>query len=103
TQEQLLNDILLQHAGTLAPYLETTAPGICTVQFTTPRNLQTKVGNVIEQLAAAEIVAQAGIADAPDTSFLAAHLASPVLQINDVKDFLSPLPIEALIAAVSDR
>jgi nucleotidyltransferase/DNA polymerase involved in DNA repair len=95
-QEKLLNEIVLQQASTLAPYIEATGPGVCTVQFTDPRNLAAKVSGVIERLANSEIVAQAGIADAPDTSFLAAHLAKPVLQIDDAKKFLAPLPLEAL-------
>jgi nucleotidyltransferase/DNA polymerase involved in DNA repair len=98
-QEKLLDEIVLQHASTLAPYLEATGPGICTVQFTDDRNLTTKVLRVIERLANSEIVAQAGIADAPDISFLAAHLAKPVLQIEDAKKFLTPLPLKTLAIA----
>ncbi len=52
---------------------------------------------VIEQLADAEIVAQAGIAPTPDASFLAAHLAKPVLQIDDASEFLATLPLETLM------
>jgi nucleotidyltransferase/DNA polymerase involved in DNA repair len=100
TQEKLLDDIMLQHAYTLTPYLEATGPGVCTVQFTDPRNLEAKVFQVIERLADSAIVAQAGIAGTPDTSFLAAHLAKPVLQINDAKEFLSPLPIKTLQLAM---
>ncbi len=96
TQEKLLGEILLQHAFMLAPYVEATAPGICTVEFTDNRNLTDKVSRVIERLAEAEVIARAGIANAPDTSFLAAHLANPVLQIDDAKKFLAPLPIETL-------
>ncbi len=96
TQEQLLGEILLQQAGTLAPYLEATAPGVCTVQFTDNRNLVPKVSRLISQLAESGITARAGIAGAPDTSFLAAHLANPVLQIDNAKQFLAPLPIETL-------
>ena len=58
-----------------------------------------KVRGVIEQLADSEIAAQAGIAPTPDTSFLAAHLASPVLQIDDSSEFLAALPIEVLAIA----
>ena len=95
-QEKLLQDILLHFAGTLSPYVEATAPGISTVEFTDPRNLETKVANVVQQLADSEIIAQAGIAPTPDTSFLAAHLAEPVLQIDDATEFLAALPIEVL-------
>lgn len=96
SQEKLLDEVVLQHAFTLAPYVEATGPGVCTVQFTDQRNLAEKVERVIESLADSEIFAQAGIADAPDTSFLAAHLAKPVLQIDNAKKFLAPLPIETL-------
>ena len=96
SQEKVVQDILLHFAGTLAPYVEATAGGIATVQFTDNKNLLRNVTRVIEQLADAEIVAQAGIAPTPDASFLAAHLAKPVLQIDDASRFLSGLPIEVL-------
>jgi hypothetical protein len=51
---------------------------------------------VIDQLAECEITAQAGLAQRPDTSFLAAHLARPVLRIENAKKFLAPLPIDIL-------
>jgi len=95
-QEKVVQEILLDLAGTLAPYLEATAPGIATVQFTETRNLEQKVTRVIERLAQAEIFAQAGIAPTPDASYLAAHLANPVLQVENVREFFAPLPIETL-------
>jgi protein ImuB len=96
SQEKLLQDILLHFAGTLSPYVEATAPGIATVQFTDTRNLMAKISYVIEQLTDSEIVAKAGIAPTPDASFLAAHLAGPVLQIDNASEFLAALPIEVL-------
>ena len=96
SQEKLVEEILLHFAGTLSPYVEATAPGISTVEFTNTRNLGVKVSDVVSQLADSEIVAQAGIAPTPDASFLAAHLARPVLQIDDAREFLSALPIEVL-------
>ena len=101
SQEKVVQDILLHLAGTLAPYVEATAAGMATVQFTDKKNLLRNVTRVIDQLADAEIVAQAGIAPTPDASFLAAHLAKPVLQITDASEFLSGLPIEVL-AIVSE-
>jgi nucleotidyltransferase/DNA polymerase involved in DNA repair len=95
-QEKILQDILLHFAGTLSPYVEATAPGISTIQFTDPRNVRTKVANVVAHLVHSEIVAQAGIAPTPDASFLAAHLARPVLQIKHTSEFLAALPIEVL-------
>ena len=95
-QEKLLQEILLHFAGTLAPYVEATGPGISTVQFTDTKAVAAKVTRVIAQLADSEIIAQAGIAPTPDASFLAAHLAKPVLQVDDSTEFLVPLPIEVL-------
>src|SRR5215203_3973059 len=39
TQEKSIQEILLHYAFTLSPFVEDTAPGVCTVQFTNCRNL----------------------------------------------------------------
>src|SRR5206468_7705241 len=96
TQEKSIREILLHHAFTLSPFVEDSAPGICTIQFRDCRNLSEKVCRVIEQLRECEVHAQAAIAPTPDASFLAAHMARPVLQIENAKEFLGPLPIETL-------
>ena len=119
-QEKSIQKILLHYAFTLSPFVEATAPGICTVQFMkwhrhpadnqlarhgesvppyggrTGSQSYQNVLRVIEQLTECEIRAQAGIAVTSDTSFLAAHLARPVLHIENAKEFLAPLPIETL-------
>ena len=96
SQENSIQEILLHHAFTLSSFVENTAPSICTIQFTDNRNLVPKLSRVIEQLAECDITAQAGIAPALDASLLIAHLAHPVLQIENPKEFLAPLPIETL-------
>src|SRR5438876_11454784 len=96
SQEKLIDEILLHYAFTLSPYVEATAPGVCTIQFSDNRDLTPKLSRVIEQLSQCEIIAQAGIALTPDLSFLVAQLARPVLQIENAKKFLAPLPIEAI-------
>jgi len=98
-QEKLIGEILLQHAFMLSPFVEASAPGVCTVQFTDNRDLTAKLSRIVAKLTKCEIHAQAGIASLPDTSFLAAHLARPVLQIDEAKEFLAPLPIETLALA----
>lgn len=95
-QEKQIEEMVLHFAFTLAPYVEATGPGLCTIQFTTRQHLARNVQRVIEVLRELEVSAQAGIAETPDTSLLAAYLAKPVLEINDTKHFLASLPIEAL-------
>ena len=96
-QEKIAGEILLHHAATLSPEIEATAPGVCTVHFTSTKNCVENIERVIAQLAALQLTAQAGIAATPDLSFLAACLARPALQIDDAKNFLAPLPIETLL------
>jgi len=98
-QENLIDQILLQHAFMLSPFVEATTPGVCTVQFTDTRQLIAKASRILGKLEKCEIRAHIGIAPLPDTSLLAAHLARPILQIDEPKRFLAPLPIEALAIA----
>ena len=95
-QEKIAGEILLHCATTLAPEIEATAPGICTVHFSSRKNCRENVTRVVRQLAALELKAYAGLAENPDLSFLAACLARPVLAITDPKEFLAPLPLEVL-------
>jgi protein ImuB len=99
TQEKSIQEILLHCAFILSPFVEDTAPGVCTVQFTECRNLNEKISRVIKQLAECEIRAQAAVAPTSDSSFLAAHLARPVLQVENAKEFFARLPIETLAVA----
>jgi protein ImuB len=106
--EQQLSDILLHHAFMLSPFVEATAPGVCTVQFMQSNRLTIKerlspdcrlrqrLRQVIDSLARCDVVARAGIAENVDASFLAAHRAEPVFAIKEAKKFLAPLPIETL-------
>ena len=95
-QEKSMQAILLHHAFTLSPFVEDTAPGVCTIRFADSRNLSAKMRRVVEQLAECEIHAQAAVAPTPDTSFLAAHLVRSISQIENAREFLAPLPIETL-------
>jgi hypothetical protein len=95
-QEKIAGEILLHHAAMLAPEIEATAPGVCTLRCTSPKNCRENVECVVRQLAQLQLTAQAGLAATPDLSFLAACLARPVLQIDDPQHFLGPLSIETL-------
>jgi hypothetical protein len=61
--------------------------------------LNEKISRVIKQLAECEIRAQAAVAPTSDSSFLAAHLARPVLQVENAKEFFARLPTETLAVA----
>jgi impB/mucB/samB family protein len=98
-QEKLIGEILLQHAFMLSPFVEATAPGVCTVQFTDNRQLIAKASHVLAKLEKCEIRAHIGIASLPDASLMAAHLARPILQIDQSKEFFARLPIETLAVA----
>src|SRR5437868_13591026 len=98
-QENLIDKIVLQHAFMLSPFVEATAPGVCMVQFTDNRQLIAKASRVLAKLEKCEIRAHIGIASLPDTSLLAAHLARPILQIDEPRKFFAPLPIESLAIA----
>jgi len=109
--EQQISDILLHHAFMLSPFVETTAPGVCTVQVMQPNPcsrghwprpevsnaLAEKLRCVIDLLGRCDLIARAGIAQNPDASFLAAHRAEAVTQVTETKQFLAPLPIETLL------
>lgn len=96
-QEKIAGEILLHHAAMLAPEIEATAPGVCTVHFTSLKNYRENTERVVRQLALLHLTAQVGLATTPDLSFLAACLARPVLQIDDLPEFLGRLPIETLL------
>src|SRR5205807_4497211 len=72
-QEKRMEEILLHFAFTLSPLVEATAFGLCTIEFKIDKNIALNVERVIDQLAAAKIVAQVGIGPTPDMSLLAAH------------------------------
>lgn len=95
-REQQVSEILLQHAFMLSPFVEATAPGVCTIEFKQAKRIREKVEAVIKSLERCDLVVRVGIAGNPDTSFLGAHLAQPVVEIEKTEDFLAPLPIETL-------
>src|SRR5215813_14454103 len=61
-QEKSIQEILLHYAFTLSPFVEDTAPGVSTVQFTDCRNLSENVCRVVAQLLECEIRDQATVA-----------------------------------------
>src|SRR5207247_5000009 len=68
-QEKSIQEILIYYAFTLSPFVESTAPGVCTIQFTDYRYLSPNLAQVIEYLADCDILAKASFAPTPATGF----------------------------------
>jgi len=96
SNEAALGNLVLQYCFSLSPYVEATAPGVWTVQFTRTTGLYEHVADVIDQLGKCHLTARGGIGATPDLSFLAANLTDSVLQIDDTDRFLAPLSIDVL-------
>lgn len=94
--EQQIDDILLHHAFMLSPFVEATASGICTIELPRSDRVSEKLKNAVNLLQQCHLQVRIGAAENPDTSFLAAHLAEPVLVVDQAEPFLSTLPLEIL-------
>jgi len=101
-QELSVQEILLERAFSLSPYVEETVPGLCTIQFFADRDRNTEISRVLTELRSCQIIASAGVGPDPDVSHLAAHRAEPILTIDDSYEFLAPLPLEVLLSNLND-
>ena len=96
SKENALGNVILQYCFSLSPTVEATAAGVWTIQFTRFHRLSDKMSSVLASLTSCGIIAQAGIAPTPDMSFIAANLATPLLEVHEVEKFLGPLPVDVL-------
>ena len=101
-QEIAVQEILLERAFTLSPYVEETAPGLCTVQFFDHRDRVGEILRALTELRSCGITAAAGIGSDADVSYLAAHRAQPLLVVDDRTEFLAPLPLEVLLTNLAE-
>ncbi|MDP9291676.1 MAG: hypothetical protein M3O82_04860, partial [Verrucomicrobiota bacterium] len=92
-QEKTAHGILLQCAYSVSPWIESTAPGVCTLDL---RGTRVEAASIIDQLAQFRLRAQVGIAATADLALLAARAADPFLIVHDAQDFLDQLSINAL-------
>jgi protein ImuB len=98
-QERSAQEMLLQLGGTLSPFLESTAPGVVTVELPAERIFREEElrVRVITPLRAAGLAVQVGVASTPDLALLAARFAAPVALVGDsAAAFLAPRPVAAL-------
>lgn len=96
--ERSAQDILLQTAETLSPFLEATGPGVVTVEL--PGEKSFTEADLIEKwigpLAAVGLAVRVGLAGTPDLAFLAARFADLVRLVESATEFLAPLSVDAL-------
>jgi protein ImuB len=87
--------LLLAAAFTLAPRVEFTGPGCCTVDLrgADPARTGAQMRLRVTELAQAGLPAQIGAAATPLLAAYAARCAEPVLLVPDARAFLAPLPL----------
>jgi protein ImuB len=88
--------LLIAAAFTLAPRVEATAPGCCTVDLrgADAAALERNLRLLILELAGAGLAVRSGAAATPLLALYAARRAEPVLLVARAADFLAPLPLD---------
>jgi protein ImuB len=97
-QERSAQEALLQWAETVSPFLESTAPGVVTVELAPERGWRERdwTAKIVAPLEAIGLEVRVGVAATPDLARLAARFAGPVQIVADAAEFLAPLPVAAL-------
>lgn len=85
----------LSVAFSLSPAIEATSPGTLTIDLTgqPAANREPCLRSALDQLAALDLHATAGLAATPLLAGYAAHLADPFLAVENHRTFLAPLPL----------
>jgi protein ImuB len=96
--ERSVQEMLLQVAETLSPFIEATSPGVITAELPGERTIGEAefVSKWVNPLLSAHIEAQVGVGATPDVALLAARFAEPVRVVESGAAFLAPLPVESL-------
>ena len=111
-QEESTQKALLQCAAAFSPFLESTAPGVCTINLRglsefAAQNGQTELplelserahawaNRVLARIGGLQLHSQIGLAGDPDVARLAAQQAQPIRFVHNVSDFLSAVPLHA--------
>ena len=111
-QEDAAQKALLQCASTFSPFLESTAPGVCTInlrglsEFALPsgqtelplelsERAHTWANRVLTRVSGLQFNAQIGLAGDPDVARLAAQQVQPILFVHNISDFLASVPLHA--------
>lgn len=111
-QEDATQKALLQCASAFSPFLESTSPGVCTInlrglsefalasgQHELPLELSDRAhawaNRVLTRVSGLQLNSQIGLAADPDVARLAAQQAQPILFVHKVGDFLNTVPLHA--------
>jgi protein ImuB len=103
TAETHTQAALLQITKTLSPFVESTAPGVCTADLrnTLNKRHEASVGAALKILDSMNLHASAGIAGNPDIARLAAHKGRPICIVHGSREFLNKIPLSELTDASS--
>src|SRR5207249_9929676 len=99
SNEEHLQNTLLQLAYRYSPFIENSAPGICTLDLKGKRTRkhQSWVRELLAHLRwSAGLKAQAGIGLNPEIALQAAKIADPILEISEDCNLLQSLALESL-------
>ena len=98
SNEQHLQNTLLQLVYRYSPFIENSAPGICTLDLKGKRirNHQPWLRELLAQLRSIGLKAQAGIGGNPEIALQAAKIADPILEILQDCNLLQSLALESL-------
>jgi protein ImuB len=111
-QEAAAQKALLQCASTFSPFLESTAPGVCTINLRGLSEFAAKDGQtelplelldrahawanrVLARVGGLQLSAQIGLASDPDVARLAAQQAERILFVHNISQFLNTVPLDA--------
>lgn len=89
---------LLQLTKNLSPFIESTAPGVCTADLRSifKSNLRSMIHDVMSALKSLKLHVRAGLADHPDIARVAASIGNPVCEVASNAEFLKALPLSRL-------
>jgi protein ImuB len=98
SNEQHLQDTLLQLAYHYSPFIENSAPGICILDLKGKRirNHSLWLRELLAQLRSIGLIAQAGVGLNPEVALQAAKIADPILEILEDSKLLQSLALETL-------
>jgi len=94
-QEEVVSTLLLETTGTVSPFIEATAEGLCVADLRQVKaaNWEQWACGVVERFAARKLRACIGVASNPDLAVLAARHAEPALIVQHPGAFLAGVAI----------